>query len=249
MEGDSLVMIPGLGTLVNVVVVIAGSIAGALIRKGLPERFKDNILQSIGLAVVMIGISGALQNMFQIAENGSLDRVYIMTLIFSLIIGGIIGEILNIDDKLNNLGEWFRKKIGQDGGSFSEGFVTASLVFCVGAMAIVGSLEDGLMGNPNTLFAKSVLDGVASVIFASTFGIGVALSALPVLVYQGGITLLAAWIKPWLTEPVISQMSLVGSVLIFCIGISMLGIKKFKVGNLLPSIFMPLIYFVIASFC
>ncbi|NTV91635.1 MAG: DUF554 domain-containing protein, partial [Clostridiales bacterium] len=174
-------------------------------------------------------------------------RMYIMTMILSLIIGGVIGEFINIEDKLDKMGKWFQKKFAKEGSGFSEGFVTASLIFCVGAMAIVGSLEDGLTGNAGTLFAKSILDGIMSIVLASSFGIGVAFSAIPILVYQGGITLLAVWVKPWLTPEVISQMSLVGSALIFCIGVNMLEIKKMKVGNLLPAIFIPVIYYVIRS--
>lgn len=237
----------GLGTLVNVAAVIAGGTAGVFVKKGLPERFKRIIIQAIGLSVLMIGISGVLQGMFKTADDGKLDRLYIMTMIFSMIIGGIIGEAINIEKKLDNMGNWFQKRLSKEGSSFSEGFVTASLLFCVGAMAIVGSLEDGLMGNPNTLFAKSILDGVISIVFASTLGIGVAFSALSLLVYQGSITLLAFWIKPWLTDMVISQMSLVGSVLIFCIGINILEIRKIQVGNLLPAIFMPLLYYIITT--
>ncbi|OGO81201.1 MAG: hypothetical protein A2Y21_00835 [Clostridiales bacterium GWC2_40_7] len=237
----------GLGTLVNVAAVIAGGAVGVFVKKGLPERFKSIIVQAIGLSVLMIGISGVMQGMLKVVADGRLDRLYIMTMIFSMIIGGILGELINIEKKLDRLGNWFQKKLSKEGSSFSEGFVSASLLFCVGAMAIVGSLEDGLMGNPNTLYAKSILDGVISIVFASTLGIGVAFSSLSLLVYQGSITLLAFWVKPWLTDLVISQMSLVGSVLIFCIGINILEIRKIKVGNLLPAIFMPLLYYVITT--
>jgi uncharacterized membrane protein YqgA involved in biofilm formation len=237
----------GLGTIVNVITILVGSTIGLLLKKGLPERFKNIILESSSLVVVMIGISGVMSGMFKVTDEGTLSSNYIMVMIFSLVIGGLIGEFINIDDKLDKLGNWFQSKFSNDGSSFSLGFVTASLVFCVGAMAIVGALEDGLTGNASTLYAKAVIDGITSIVFASNFGIGVAFSALPILVYQGGITLMAVWIKPWLTLEVITQMSLVGSVLIFCLGMGMLGIKKFKVGNLLPAIFMPLIYYVICS--
>ena len=237
----------GLGTLVNVAAVIVGGTVGTFVKKGLPERFKSIIVQAIGLSVLMIGISGVLQGMFRVVGGGKLDRLYIMVMIFSMIIGGIIGEIINIEKKLDSLGNWFQKRLSKEGSSFSEGFVNASLLFCVGAMAIVGSLEDGLLGNPGTLYAKSILDGVISIVFASTLGIGVAFSALSILVYQGSITLLAVWVKPWLTDIVISQMSLVGSVLIFCIGINILEIRKIKVGNLLPAVFMPLLYYIITT--
>lgn len=237
----------GLGTIVNAGVVIIGGIAGTLLKSGISDRYKKIVVQGIGLSVLFIGISGTIKEMLTIIDGNKLDRQFIMTMIFSLVIGGLLGELLNIEKRLENIGTWFQSKIPTKGGSFSEGFVTASLVFCVGAMAIVGSLEDGLLGNPSTLFAKSILDGIMSVIFAATLGIGVAFSAIPVLVYQGSITLLAGVIEPWLNDVVISQLSLVGGILIFSIGINLLEIKKIKVGNLLPAIFIPGIYYLVKS--
>lgn len=234
----------GLGTLVNTGAVIAGGIAGTLLRKGIPEKYKQTVMQGIGLSVLIIGISGTIKEMLTIVDGNKLDRQFVMLMIFSLVIGGLVGEFLKIEERLENIGNWFQSKIPSRNGSFSTGFVTASLVYCVGAMAIVGALEDGLSGNPSTLFAKSILDGITAVIFAATMGIGVAFSAIPVLVYQGGITLLAGFIKPWLNDMVISQMSLVGGILIFAIGINLLEIKKINVGNLLPAIFIPVIYYV-----
>jgi len=237
----------GIGTIVNAVAIIAGGLAGIFIKKGLPERYKSIVMQAIGLSVLFIGISGALQGIFTVIDNGRLDTRYIMTMIFSLVAGGIIGELINIERKLEQLGNWFQNRLFKNGGNFAEGFVTASLVYCVGAMAIVGSLEDGLSGNPKTLFAKAILDGVSSVVFAATMGYGVPFSALPVFLYQGSITLAAGLIKPLLTDAVISQMSLVGSVLIFAIGLSMLDIKKIKVGNMLPAIFLPVVYYLVTG--
>lgn len=237
----------GLGTVVNAGAIIAGGLAGIFVKKGLPERYKSIIMQGIGLSVLFIGISGALQGMYTVIDSKKLDRQFIMTMIFSLVIGGIIGEFIDIENKLERLGMWFQRKLSDKGGNFAQGFVTASLVYCVGAMAIVGSLEDGLMGNPKTLFAKAILDGVSAIVFSATMGIGVAFSAIPVFVYQGAITLLSSFVKPWLTDPVIAQMSLVGSILIFGIGISMLEIKRIKVGNLLPAMFLPLLYYIVTS--
>jgi uncharacterized membrane protein YqgA involved in biofilm formation len=242
------ILVIGLGTIVNVVAIIAGGIIGVFIKRGLPNRFKDTVVQAIGLSVCMIGISGALQGMFKVIEGGSIDKQYTMILIFSLIIGGLIGELINIEDKLDRVGNWFQYRFAKEGGSFAQGFVTASLVFCVGAMAIVGSLEDGLLGNPSTLFAKSILDGVLSIVLASTMGIGVVFSAVPILIYQGGVTLLAGLVKPLLTDVVILQMSMVGSILILGIGINILEIKKVKVGNLLPAMFVPIAYYVFTLF-
>lgn len=235
----------GIGTIVNAGAVIVGGLAGTLLKNGISERYKKIVMQAIGLSVVFIGISGTIKEMVTIVNGNKLDRQYIMLMIFSLVIGGLVGEFLRIEKRLESLGTWFQKRIPDKGGSFSDGFVTASLVFCVGAMAIVGALEDGLSGNPSTLFAKSILDGVTSLVFASTLGIGVAFSAIPVLVYQGGITLLSGVIKPWLSDAVISQMSLIGGVLIFAIGINLLEIKKIKVGNLLPAVFIPVFYYII----
>ncbi len=235
----------GIGTIVNAGAVIVGGLAGTLLKNGISERYKKIVMQAIGLSVVFIGISGTIKEMVTIVNGNKLDRQYIMLMIFSLVIGGLVGEFLRIEKRLESLGTWFQKRIPDKGGSFSDGFVTASLVFCVGAMAIVGALEDGLSGNPSTLFAKSILDGVTSLVFASTLGIGVAFSAIPVLVYQGGITLLSGVIKPWLSDAVISQMSLIGGVLIFAIGINLLEIKKIKVGNLLPAVFIPVLYYII----
>ncbi len=235
----------GMGTIVNAAAIIAGGVAGSLARNGLPERFKNTVMQAIGLSVLIIGASGTLREVFRVNSNGGLESQYIMTMIISLVIGGLAGELLNIEQKLDKMGAWFQQKLARGESRFAEGFVTASLVYCVGAMAIVGALEDGLTGNAGTLFAKSILDGVTAVIFSATLGIGVAFSFLPVLVYQGSITLLAGIIKPLLTDVVISQMSLVGSVLIMGIGINILDIKKMKVGNLLPAILVPFVYHLI----
>jgi len=235
----------GLGTVVNTVAIIIGALAGLLLKNGISERYKKILMQALGLSVLMIGVSGTLQGMFKVMDSGKLDRLYIMTMIFSLVIGSLIGETLNIEKGLDNLGKKLQKKFSGAEGSFAEGFVTASLVYCVGAMAIMGALEDGLLGNYSTLFAKSILDGVSAVVFSATLGIGVLFSSVPVLLYQGSITLLAGALKPLLTPEVISQISLVGSVLILGIGLDVLEIKKIKVGNMLPSIFIPIIYYAI----
>lgn len=237
----------GLGTIVNVGAIIVGGIVGTMLKSGISERYKKIVMQGIGLSVLFIGISGSIKEMLCIIDGNKLDRQFIMLMIFSLVIGGLIGESLKIEKRLENVGVWFQSKISSKGSSFSDGFVTASLVYCVGAMAIVGSLEDGLMGNTSTLFAKSILDGVSAIIFAATLGIGVAFSAIPVFIYQGSITLLAGVVKPWLSDMVISQMSLVGGILIFAIGINLLEIKKINVGNLLPAVFIPVLYYILKS--
>ncbi|HSO18347.1 MAG TPA: DUF554 domain-containing protein, partial [Desulfosarcina sp.] len=168
----------------------------------------------------------------------------LLGVIVCMAIGSLMGEAMKIEDKIEALGRWVEKNSRQtDSGGFSKGFVTASLVFCVGSMAIVGSLESGLTGSHETLFAKSLLDGITSVIFSATFGSGVIFSALPVLVYQGAITLGASLLKPFLTADVIAQMSGVGGLLIAAIGINMLQLARIKIGNMLPAIFLPLVYY------
>lgn len=232
----------GLGTIVNVIAIIIGGAFGIILKKGIPERFKTTIMQAISLAVVIVGISGTLQGVFTVTEQGKLDREYITGMILCLVIGSLIGEALKIEERLDKMGMWFQERFSGKESNFAKGFVTASLVYVVGAMAIVGSLEDGLYGKIDILLAKSMLDGISAVVFSATLGIGVIFSSLPVLIYQGAITVLAGVLKPLLSDVVVSQMSLVGSVLILAIGFNLLEIKKFKVGNMLPAIFIPLIY-------
>jgi len=234
---------PGIGTLVNIATIFLGSLIGVFFNKLIPQKVKDTVIQGVGLAVILIGLSGAIRsNVFvDINNNFKLDSQYTLTLILSLVIGGAVGEIIDIEAHLDSFAKKFEQKLSFS-GSFAQGFVTATLVFCVGAMAIVGSLEDGISHNPDTLIAKATLDGISSMIFSSTLGIGVMFSIFPVGIYQGLITFLAVFIAPFLTDAVIAQMSLVGSMLIFCIGLNMLNISKLKVGNLLPAIFMPPIF-------
>lgn len=238
----------GIGTIANVFAIVAGSLAGLLIKSGIPQKFRDTVMQALGLAVVIIGISGVLKGIYAVTEYGRLEREHIMLMILSLVGGSILGEALDLESKLEKLALWFQKKFGNKDSNFVQGFVSTTLLYCVGAMAIVGSLEDGLFGNPDTLFAKSVLDGISAVVFSATLGIGVMFSSLPVALYQGSITFLAIMIRPWLTEMVISQISLVGSVLIMAIGINLLKLTTIKVANMLPAIFIPLIYYIIMSF-
>ncbi len=227
-----------LGTIVNGLAIIAGSLLGLFFSKGIPEQYKEIILSAIGLSVILIGVKSAL-----VSDS-------LMVIIFSLILGALIGEGLKIEKKLADLGDFFESRIAaksSDSSSFSRGFVTASLVFCVGSMAIVGSLESGLTGNHQTLFAKSVLDGVTSIIFASTMGIGVMFSSVAVFLYQGIITLTAVFMKNILVTETIEQMTSVGGMLIVAIGFNMLKITTIRVGNLIPAIFLPLVYYVLCQ--
>jgi uncharacterized membrane protein YqgA involved in biofilm formation len=225
-----------LGTLVNTAAIIAGSLVGLLFKGGIPDQYNRTVMHAIGLAVVLIGLKTAL------------NTDAILVVIISLALGSVLGELLRIEDRLEQLGRWLGKRLSGSSQGIAKGFVSASLLYCVGAMAIVGSMESGLAGNHQTLFAKSVLDGVASVLFASTLGIGVLFSAIPVFLYQGLITLTASFLKQFLVPDVISQMSAVGGLLILAIGIGLLEIKKLKIGNMLPAIFMPLVYQVLKHF-
>lgn len=221
-----------LGTIVNTVAVIIGGTIGMFLQKGLSQRLSDTIMKGLGLCTLYLGISGSLKG-----ENS-------LILIISIVAGALIGEGVDLDKRLNQFGGWLESRFKSKEGqriSIAEGFVTASLLFCVGAMTIVGSLQSGLTGNHEMLFNKSVLDCVAAVIFASSLGIGVIFSAAFVFVYQGAITLLAQWVSPILTDNIINEMTCVGSVIIAGLALNMLGITKLKVMNYVPAIFIPII--------
>jgi len=224
----------GIGTLVNAAAIVAGTLIGVLFKNGLPEKLQTIIFQAVGVAVMFIGILGVVQNAGDV-----------MMLVCSLILGAVIGELIDFEDKCEKLGEKLKKKFVKPGSSsaatFVEGFVSATVLFCVGAMAIVGSLNGGLLHDPSMLFTKAILDGITSIVLASTLGIGVAFAAIPILIYQGLITVLAALLSGVFTDTLIQNMSFVGNAIIFCIGINFLFPKKVKVGNLFPAMFMPII--------
>ena len=232
----------GLGTLVNVLAVLAGSGLGMLIKTGLKRRFRDILMQACGIATIFLGISGALAGLLKV-ENGAVSTQNTMLLIFSLVLGGLAGEALNIEAGMEALGERLKRLVRDKSDSrFVDGFVTASLVICVGAMAIVGSIQDGLTGDHTLLFSKSLLDFVIVMVFAATFGLGVMFSALPLGILQGGITLAAALVAGFLSESLISDLSCVGSVLIFCVGLIVAFNAKIRVGNLLPALLVPVLW-------
>ncbi len=224
-----------LGTIVNALAIAGGSLIGIVLKGGIPNKYKVTIMQAISLAVILIGLKAALKT-----EE-------LLLVIASLAIGGLIGEFLSIEQRLDQLGQWLQNRLSKNGSDIGQGFVTASLIYCVGSMAIVGSLESGLAGNHQTLYAKSVLDGIASIILASSLGIGVAFSAVSVFVYQGAITLSAAVLKNLLVPAVIGQMSAVGGLLIMGIGINLLEITKIKVGNMLPAMAVPLLFYLLRT--
>lgn len=213
------------GTVINGIAIIAGALLGVLLGRLIPDRLSEITMQGLGLAVLLIGLQMALQS----------EQVLI--LIFSLTLGGISGELLNLEEKFLAVGRRLEKLVGGKQSHLARAFVYATLIYAVGAMSITGSLESGLLGRHQILYAKSALDGISAVVFASTMGIGVAFSALPVMLYQGSIALLARWVSLFLTEAVIVELSAVGGLLIVAISLNLLQLKTLKVGNLLPALF------------
>ena len=221
-----------LGVLVNTGAVIAGGAIGLLLKKGIPQRLADIIMKAVALSVIYIAVTGLSEG----------DNT--LVLILSLIIGAVIGQLIDLDGKLNRLGDSLQNRFKSKNGEnrFTEGFVTASLLFCVGAMAVVGSLKAGMSGDNSILFSKSLLDFISAIIFASTLGWGVMCSSVFVLLYQGAIVLLSGLIAPYLGEEVISELTAVGSLLIFALGLNLLGLTKIKVMNFIPAIFLPILF-------
>lgn len=217
---------------INVGAVLAGGLLGLLCGRGFPEHIADTVMKGLALCVLYIGISGAF------------DGRYILVTILSVAVGGALGELLDLDGRLNGLGRRLEQKFGGGAGqkSLAEGFVTASMLFCVGAMAIVGSLQSGLVGDHSTIIAKSLIDGIAALVLASTLGVGVLFSAAAVLVYQGSIVLLAELLEPLLDTVTINEMSCVGSLLIVGLSFNMLKITNIKVTNYIPGIFLPMLF-------
>jgi uncharacterized membrane protein YqgA involved in biofilm formation len=224
--------------LINVAAILAGSAVGLLLKRSFRKSVADVIMQGLGLCVTLIGLSSAL-------ETGN-----VLLMILSVVLGGAVGSLIGIDRRLNDLGAYAQRKLVRNPNgenTFAEAFVTASLVFCVGAMAVVGALNSGIRGDHSTLIAKSALDGVASVVFASTLGPGVLLSAVPVLLYQGSIALLGNLVAPLLSDTVGQEMSAVGGLLIVGIGLNMLLKSQIKVADLLPAILVPFLYYPIVG--
>lgn len=226
-----------IGIWINAIAVILGGLVGCMLKGGIKEKFQQTINYGLGLCIICIGLKGAL---------GTSDM---LILIVSITIGSVIGELIRIEDGLDKLGEWAQKRFSKGDSNFATGFVNATLLFCVGAMAVVGSLEAGLQNESSTLVAKSALDGVSSIIFGSSLGIGVAFSAIPLTLYQGGIAALSGVLAPFLTDVLINELSAVGSLMIIGIGMNMMNFlpKRIRVGNMLPAILVPCIYLPVAE--
>lgn len=232
----------GIGTVCNVLAVLAGGGIGLCLKSGLSERFQNILMQACSLAVIFIGASGAMTGLLTVSE-GTLSTQGSTLMVLSLVLGGLLGEALNIEQRMDDLGEKLRRRFSSQGDSnFVNGFVTASLVICIGAMAVVGAIQDGLNGDWSMLLAKSMLDFIIVMVFASTLGPGVLFSAIPLGVYQGSITLFASFIAPYMTDSLIAGLSFIGSVLIFGVGVNLLRPHSFRVGNLLPALLIPVFW-------
>lgn len=230
-----------MGTIINTVAIIIGGLFGMLFVNFLKERHQESLTMACGISVLFIGISGALEGMLSVEGNGIVSANS-MLIVVCLAIGALIGEILNIEDKFERFGEWLKQKSGNAKDKrFVEGFVTASLTVCIGAMAIVGSIEDGLTGDYSILAIKAILDFIIIMVMTTSMGKGAAFSAIPVCLFQGSITLLASFIEPLMTPLALSYLSLVGNVLIFCVGVNLVWGKKVRVANLLPGVVIAVI--------
>ena len=220
-----------MGAIVNFLSIIVGGLIGLLLKKGISEKISSTVVKGVGLCVLLIGIKGVLEG------------INVLITIISIVLGAIIGELLDIDNAVNRLAKCAEDYINKKGGNvrFANGFVSATLLFAVGAMTIVGSLDSGLTGDNATLYTKSLLDGISSIIFASSLGVGVLFSSIPILIIQGGITLLAHYIAPLLTDTIIAEMTCVGSLIIIALALNLLDITKLKVANYIPAIFIPIL--------
>ena len=226
----------GLGTIINTGAIVAGGLAGILFGRFLKENVQDTLSKCCGVSTLMIGIAGALEKMLTV-EKGAISSGGSMLLVLCLTVGGVIGELLNLEGAFECFGRWLKEKTGnaKDKG-FVNAFVTASLTVCIGAMAIVGSIQDGLTGDYSVLATRAVLDFIIIMVMSCSLGPGAAFSAIPVAILQGSVTALAGLVRPVMTEAALNNLSLVGSVLIFCVGINLLWGKKIRVANLLPAI-------------
>ena len=226
----------GLGTIINSAAIIVGGVFGHLFGKILNERIQDSLQKASGICVLFIGIAGAMEGMLKLSSS-SLSAGRSMLIVASLALGALVGEILNIEHGFERFGEWLKVKTGNaKDKSFVEGFVTASLTVCIGAMAVVGSIKDGISGDYSILVTKAILDLIIITVMTCSLGKGCAFSAIPVAVFQGLITALARLIKPLMTDGALANLSLIGSILIFCVGVNLVWDKRIKVANLLPSL-------------
>lgn len=227
------------GTLVNCVAVIAGGSIGLIFKKGIKDSYTESVNKSLGIAILIIGLNGVISNMFSVAD-GKISSSGELLLVVYLVIGTLFGEMLKLEQRFNGFCTRIESKF--KAGGFASGFVNGTVLFCVGAMAIIGSINDGLRGDSSVLFVKSALDFTTAIIFGATLGFGVIFTFIPLLIYQGGITLLAGSLSGILQGDVLTQLCAVGYSIIMAIGINFIFDKKFKTLNMLPSIFLPVVY-------
>ena len=226
----------GLGTLINVGAIIIGGLCGLFLGRGVKLRYQDILMISVGISIMMLGIGGTMEKMLSI-ENGALTSGGSMMMIITMAVGALIGEWMDIEGKMEQFGIWLKNKTGSSGDhAFVDAFVTCSLTVCIGAMAIVGSIKDGIYGDYSILAAKAILDLIIVFVMTVSMGKGCVFSAIPVGIFQGVITLLARLIQPLMTDAALSNLSLVGSIMIFCVGLNLVFGKKVKVANFLPAI-------------
>lgn len=238
----------GLGTIVNFIAILICGFIGLMLKKGLPEKLKNSIMMIMGVSVVVMGFVGVVENTFKI-NNGNLETKNFMFVILSLVIGTIIGEIIDIEKRFDKLGRILKSLIKSNNDNyFIEGFVTSSILFCVGAMGILGAIQDGINADPTLLYTKSILDGITVIIFASTYGLGAVFSAFSVLVYQGVITLMSFAIHDYVTPNMLANISIVGSVMIICLGFNLFANVKFRVANMLPALIIVVLFTILNFF-
>ncbi len=232
----------GLGTILNVAAIVAGGLLGMVCGRFLPERVQDTLNKACGVSVLFLAMAGAMEGMLSL-EEGKLVSGGSMLIVASLALGALVGEIINIDSGFERFGQWLKIKTGNARDKqFVEGFVTASLTVCVGAMAVVGAIQDGLFGDWSILATKAVLDLIIVLVMTCSMGKGCLFSAIPVGIVQGLVTVLARLVKPLMTDAALANLSLVGSVLIFCVGLNLVWGKKIRVANLLPAVIFAVIF-------
>lgn len=235
------------GTIANAAAIVAGGLVGVRLKKGMRPGLDTAIEKTLGVSIVILGLNGVISAMFTVNSDGSLASSGELLLILSLVLGTLAGELLDIDGRLGRFGERVEKRIGTAG--FGAAFITGSLIYCVGAMAIVGSLNDGLLGDPSVLYVKSLLDGISAVVLGATMGVGVCFSALPILVYQGAITLLSGVLAPYLQGALLSQLCMVGYAMVACIGLNFISRSiGIKTANLLPGLLVPVLWQLFSNF-
>ena len=232
----------GLGTIINVGAILLGGIIGSIFGKFMKDSLQSSIVKSTGICVMFVGVSGALEKIMSI-ENNSLVSGGTLMMVCSIALGTLLGELIDIDGKIEKLGEWLKSKTKSTGdNTFVDGFVSASITFCVGAMTVVGSIQDGLFGDYSILLVKSLLDFIIVIVLTSSLGKGCIFSAIPVALLQGSFTIGARLIEPYMTDMALNNLSLVGNILIFCVGLNLFRKNSIKVANMLPAILIAVVW-------